>query len=180
MEEHLTVLVGVNFLHANSFLIDYHTFGNLCLELNVIFRYEPRVARISFLPHKYSKYKLQPNRTGRVPQHSLKLAKVSFTFFKNLFSSSSNEVRHLANIVSRDARSVVFRNIKYIENISGVSPWRTTSQETLKNIENVPTPPNNEWRMPFLLKLLETRRKMSQSLENTTRMSEMIDSLCNT
>ena len=32
LEEHLTVLVGVNFLHANSFLIDHHTFGNICLE----------------------------------------------------------------------------------------------------------------------------------------------------
>ena len=101
-------------------------------------------------------------------------------FFKNLFSSSSKEVRHLANIVSRDARSVVFRNIEYIENISGVSPWRSTSKETLRKIENVPTPPNNEWRMKLLLKLLENRRKMSESFENTTRISEMINSLCNT
>ena len=52
LEEHRTVLVGVNFLHANSFLINHHTFGNLCLEFNVIFSYEPRVACISFLPHK--------------------------------------------------------------------------------------------------------------------------------
>ena len=44
------------------------------------------------------------------------------TFFRNLFTSSSNEVRHLVRIISRDAKSTVFRNIKYIEEVSGLSP----------------------------------------------------------
>ena len=32
-------------------------------------------------------------------------------FFRKLFSSTSKEVRHLANIVSRDAKSTVYKNI---------------------------------------------------------------------
>ena len=44
------------------------------------------------------------------------------SFFQHLFTSSSQEIRHLARIVSRDARSSVFRNIQFIKELSGVSP----------------------------------------------------------
>ena len=39
-------------------------------------------------------------------------------FFQNLLTSSSKEVRHLARILSRDARTTLFRNIQYIEEVS--------------------------------------------------------------
>ena len=46
-------------------------------------------------------------------------------FFRKLFSSTSKEVRHLANIVSRDAKSAVYENIdifrKYLDSAHGTS-----------------------------------------------------------
>ena len=101
-------------------------------------------------------------------------------FFQNLFCSSSKEVRHLARIVSRDPRSTLYRNIHHIEQISGLSPWNFSNWRILKKIENAMVPPNNEWRMTFLMKLLSTRLQKSSLLEDTSHLTEMIDSLCNT
>ena len=42
-------------------------------------------------------------------------------------------------------------------------------------------PDNNEWRLSFLMKLLELiRRTEEKLLANTERLTEMIDSLCDT
>ena len=98
-------------------------------------------------------------------------------FLSKLSISSSKEVRHLAKIVSRDAKSTVFRNIQYIKNLSGLSPWDHTANQIVQKIENSRIPANNEWRMTMLLKLLNTRRKMSAVLEDTSHISLMIDSL---
>ena len=70
-----------------------------------------------------------------------------------LLTSSSKEVRHLARIFSHDAKCTVFKNIQLIEQISGPNPWDYASWRILENIENIATPPNNNWRMKMLLKL---------------------------
>ena len=86
----------------------------------------------------------------------------------------------MANIVSRDAKSTVYRNIQFVKEAAGVSPWDFSSKQIAQKIENAPTPPNNEWRMTLLVKMLSTRRQMSAASEDTTNISLMIDSLCNT
>ena len=101
-------------------------------------------------------------------------------FFQHLFTSCSQEIRHLARIVSRDARSTLFKNVKLIEDISGLSPWDFSSWRILQKIENATVPAGNTWRMTFLVKLLEMRRKGSASLEDTGQLDLMINSLCNT
>ena len=117
-------------------------------------------------------------------QHYVPLRKQICTrytnFFQKLFSSTSKEIRHLANIVSRDAKSSVFRNIQFVKEAAGISPWDFSRREIAQKIENAPIPPNNEWRMTLLMKMLNTRRQMSAALEDTTHISLMIDSLCNT
>ena len=57
-------------------------------------------------------------------------------FFQNLLTSSSKEVRHLARILSRDARTTLFRNIQYIEEVSGLSPWDYSNWRILEKVEN--------------------------------------------
>ena len=46
--------------------------------------------------------------------------------------------------------------------------------------ENIAAPPNNDWRMKMLRKLLETRRQKAAQLEETKTLTMMINSLCNT
>ena len=101
-------------------------------------------------------------------------------FFQNLFTSSSKEVRHIARIISHDARSTVFRNINFLQQISGLSPWDYSGWRILEKIGNASAPPNNEWRLSLLMKLLATRRQNLAALEDTNRLTCMINSLCNT
>ena len=48
-------------------------------------------------------------------------------FFKCLLKSKSNEVKVLANIVARDVGSVTGRNLLFIQNETGLDPWRTSA-----------------------------------------------------
>ena len=100
-------------------------------------------------------------------------------FFQKLFRSSSKEIRHLANIVSRDAKSTFYRNVQFVKEAAGLSPWDFTSKQIANGIENAPIPPNNEWRMTLLVKLLTKRRQMTAAMEDS-KVAQMVDSLCNT
>ena len=102
------------------------------------------------------------------------------SFFNKLFTSSSKEIRHLARIVAHDANSTVYKNLKYIQELSGWNPWDSTGHQIGLKIESSRVPPNNEWRMTLLKKLLATRMLKSFDLEDTKHISVMIDSLCNT
>ena len=102
------------------------------------------------------------------------------TFFQNLLKSSSKEVSLLANIVSRDVQSVTSRNIELVTNESGCSPWDYSSMRVKAGLKKTPVPENNEWRMSLLMKMLEHRRTEERKLANTDRLTEMINSLCDT
>ena len=101
-------------------------------------------------------------------------------FFQHLLTSCSKEVRHLTRIVSRDARSIVWKNVELIKSLSGLSPWDFSSWRVVQKIENAPIPPGNEWRITLLVKLLNQRRQKSASLEDTRHLTLMINSLCDT
>jgi hypothetical protein len=101
------------------------------------------------------------------------------TFFQSLFTSASKEVRHLARVVSRDARSTVFRNIQLIEQLSGLSPWDFPKFKISQQIKKVSIPENNEWRLSLLKKMLNIRMVEESSMKETESLSKMIDSLCN-
>ena len=95
-----------------------------------------------------------------------------------MFSSASKEVRHLVRIVSREARSNVYKNVKLIEEISGFSPWDHDKAKIQENIPKATVPVNNEWRLPMLKRMLETRMEKEKLMEDTKILSKMIDSLC--
>ena len=101
------------------------------------------------------------------------------TFFQGLFTSASKEVRHLARIVSRDARSTVFQNVKLIEEVSGLSPWNNTKNKIVDKLSKVEIPENNQWRLTFLKKLLDLRLEKESLMHDTDTLDKMIDSLCN-
>ena len=101
-------------------------------------------------------------------------------FFQNLFTCSSKKIGNLARIVSRDAKSTVFRNVQFLLETSGLSPWDFANWRIVQKIDNSPVPHNNGWRMSLLLKLLATRSEKKASLEDCKHLTLMIDSLCNT
>ena len=101
------------------------------------------------------------------------------SYFQNLFMSSSKEVRHLARIVSRDARSVTSRNVQHLTTLSGYSPWDYSSEKIRENLPRSVVPAGDGWRIGLLRKLLELRSKCDDK-PRKERLSKMIDSPCPT
>ena len=67
-------------------------------------------------------------------------------FFHNLFSSTSKEVGHLARIISRDARSTVYRNVNFLLETSGLSPWDFSNWKIMQKVKNSNVPSNYDWQ----------------------------------
>ena len=97
-------------------------------------------------------------------------------FFRNLFKSSSKEVRHLVRIVSRDVRSITSKNIQHLHALTGLSPWDSSSSRIEENLPKAQVPAEDWWRLSLLKKLLVLR----SSSNKPERLNMMIDSLCNT
>ena len=99
-------------------------------------------------------------------------------FFKGLLKSTSGEVTVLANMVSRDVRSVTGRNLHMIERETGLDPWKTSAAKVKENLPYSAVPNQDLWRLPLLCQYLFQRRQMEISLEDTKEISNLIDSLC--
>ena len=99
-------------------------------------------------------------------------------FHKNLLKSKSDEVRILANIVSRDIRSVTGKNLDMIERESGQDPWKTNSFMVKENLSDREVPEQDMWRLPLLCQYLNQRREMETAQEDTGVITDLIDSLC--
>ena len=96
-------------------------------------------------------------------------------FFKNLFKSSSKDVRHLVRIVSRDVRSVTSKNVEHLHTLTGLSPWDFSSSRIEDNLPKAQVPDEDWWRLS-LLKTLLVLRNGDRKKE---RLNAMINSLCN-
>ena len=101
-------------------------------------------------------------------------------FFKSLRESPSVEVSVLAHIVARDVRTTTGSNIHHIKEMTGLDPWGCLGSQVRKVMEEklAVLPVQDEWRLPFLGKLLEQRGDKYYMMEDTTRLTELIDSLC--
>ena len=88
----------------------------------------------------------------------------------------------MANLMGRNIRSVTGRNLRLIKDETGLDPW-TASAASLKNEleKGRPDIPNGEeWRIPYLEKLLEQRQAAHYGgfEEEEMRLAALIDSLC--
>ena len=101
-------------------------------------------------------------------------------FVQNLLNSPSREVRLLANIVTRDPQSTTCRNIKYLEELTSLSPWDYSGQAMRKKLPVKEIPENQNWRVSFMSKLLEMRSQRHLCVEDHAKISTWLDSLCST
>ena len=110
--------------------------------------------------------------------HKKQLLSRYVNFFRNLLKSTSKEVKVLANIVSRDIRSVTGKNLAYIEQEAGIDPWRATAFQVRDSVPNSRIPPQDEWRLPLLCQYIYQRQEMKVQGEDTKEITQLIDSLC--
>ena len=103
-------------------------------------------------------------------------------FVSSLLNSCSPEVVAVANSSINDKGSITGANLYKIQQETGLNPRATTSQEVMNVLfmKDLAMPPTEEWRIPFLEKLLSTRRQMKVSLEENKDIDWLIDSLCST
>ena len=99
-------------------------------------------------------------------------------FFRSLLNSKSKEVMVLANVVSRDMRSVTGKNLLFIERESGLDPWKSSSANVRNMLPNSKVPEADMWRLPLLCKYIYLRKDMKIQSENTEKITSLIDSLC--
>ena len=104
-------------------------------------------------------------------------------FLKSLRGSPSKEVAVLARLVSRDIRTTTGTNIRVVEEASALSIWdccQDKLRDAIRRKEQVEVEANDEWRIPYLNKLLAQRQELDylgQEVEKTM-VDDLINSLC--
>ena len=102
------------------------------------------------------------------------------SYFNSLLTSPSREVRLLARIVAQDKKSVTSQNLKYVEKMSGVSPWDYGKRRILAGLKRSEVTVVNLWRVSLLEKLLIQRTEMVSRAEDTVSIQSWVDSICST
>ena len=100
-------------------------------------------------------------------------------FFHMLLKSPSKEVALLANIVGREPSSTTADNIRYIEELTGLSPWRFSPGRIKAELPRMTVPEREGWRLGLLTSLINMRYERYVRVEDMKQVIAMIDSLCN-
>ena len=101
-------------------------------------------------------------------------------FFKSLRESPSREVSVLSHIVARDVRTTTGNNLNMIRELTGLDPWSCLGNQVKKVLGGklAEVPQQDSWRLLYLEKLLEQRGEMYYQMEDTTELTELIESIC--
>ena len=101
-------------------------------------------------------------------------------FVESLLQSDSPEVVAVANTAVNDRGSTSGANLYKIQEKTGLNPLSTTSPAVMHALAraDLVMPKTEEWRIPFLMKLLASRREMEKSCVETKDIDWLIESLC--
>ena len=101
-------------------------------------------------------------------------------FFQSLLKSKSKEVRLVAQLAAYDKASTTSRNLANIANETNLNPLTTSSFKMRQVLQEgeVKVPVQDQWRLPYLDKLLVTRHAMKLELQETKVIDEQINLLC--
>jgi hypothetical protein len=103
-------------------------------------------------------------------------------FFRSLLDSPSWEVAVVARLAARDVRSSVGANLQLIGRESGLDPWAAGPgqlRSALLAADTTEVPPGDEWRVPYLQRLLSERLQAHYRADTSEekRLKILIDSL---
>jgi hypothetical protein len=83
-------------------------------------------------------------------------------------------------MVARDPSSNTSDNLKYLLELTNLSPWDYSSQKIKCALPVKTVPENEKWRLGLLSSLLSMRKHQYLLAADRTRLTGMIDSLCST
>ena len=98
-------------------------------------------------------------------------------FFRRLQSSPSKEVRMLVNIIANDPRSTTCQNLRYLRRMTNLEfgSWKVRNELPQKSV-----PESERWRLGLLAKLMTMKQNMYMEVQDSKRITAMLDSLCST
>ena len=99
-------------------------------------------------------------------------------FFKNLLKSHSREVKVVASIVARCARSPTGRNLMNIQVETGMDPWREEAWKVGQAVKTAEVPGREGWSVQYLAKLIRAKKEKETMCESVEDIKELIESLC--
>ena len=99
-------------------------------------------------------------------------------FVKSLLQSTSREVRFLAAVVLNDQRSLLCRNISYLNDLCKINVLTVSKPQMKQSIPKLP--PVEPWRESLLSKLLQIRFNKEYFVNNISKKQndQWIESLC--
>ena len=161
--------------HYGAMLWDLQ--GNMA---NQVFRVWNTAIKLAWgLPRQCHNYFLSLLSGGTVSARKDVIGRYA-SFVKKLKVSSCPEVAVLCNIVSRDMRSQTGRNVKFVQDeCGGLCVLSSSLNEIRTNIDDnfAKVPDVDTWRVAYLAKLLEERRKMFYNGCCVEEISSLIESL---
>ena len=101
-------------------------------------------------------------------------------FLKKLLNSPSKEIRFLSKVLVSDPRSIIGKNIWYLNNLTKTDVSRVDSSEFKRLLPVNIIPDNEKYRLGLLTTLLQVRENKQFNEFNLTKKmtQELIDSLC--
>ena len=105
----------------------------------------------------------------------VKLIKRFLKFFQTLESCDKPHIKYLVKLQKTDFRSVFGSNVR---NICEEANVEDISQVFISDISYSPVPPEEEWRIPLLMELLDIRSARHQtplSRDDTNEINGLID-----
>ena len=101
-------------------------------------------------------------------------------FVKKLLNAPSNEIRFLTRVALSDKRSVVCRNIMYLNHVSKLDVMNESKQRLKEAMPYQSEEQLEPWRISLLTTFLDIRinRRYSQFNLSQSHVKSMIDSLC--
>ena len=101
-------------------------------------------------------------------------------FFRSLLESPSREVRALAIIVRSDPRSSTCKNLRYLEKMTGLKSELYCSSRIRLALPVKKVPDSEQWRLGLMTNLMKMKNEKHLRVEDTKRVTAMMDSLCST
>ena len=140
--------------------------------------YSSCIRRIYSLPLNTFNYLVEGHLTsGLAPLRNLVLARVP-SFFQRLLSSPSREVAIMADISSRDARTITASNLRMLTNVTGLD-CTTADKISVKNALPIKQVPESErWRLGLLDHLIQLKSQLDKEGSEFKRIVAMTSSLC--
>ena len=108
----------------------------------------------------------------------MQLAGRFVNFFHSLMKSLSPEVKIVASMVARCARSTTGKNLMNIERETRLDPWTVQAWKVRNQVKRAEVPNGDGWRVHYLAKLLEARKEMDIKCQNVEDITPLIESLC--